>query len=675
MSAVSPPYPSSVVLPATVPAGNKAAPPAQPPRRPWQYRVLRTLAGLAVLVAALVVLVAVFPWDILREPLNRFVSERAGRHFAITRQLDVKLGATTTIRADGIELANPVWARDPYLVRAESAEVQLRLWPLLRGEIALPFVGLHKPVIGLQQLADGRRTWAFGQDSGGDPGTVPKVSVLQVDEGVLHYVDAAQAASISTEFAIDEGGSATTLPLSYKARGSWKGQPFSAEGRTSGVLQLGAATQQPFALEINARAGATTLQGTATIGSLTTLDNTRAHFNVKGRSLSDLYRLLGVVLPTTPAYALRGDLEKQGAVWTVRGMNGRLGRSDLAGDLRFDQSQPVPLLAGTVRSRSLDFRDLAPLIGAQTAGAPATAGTGRPGKVLPDTPLAFGLLKQMQADVQFDAAAVHNVEAVPLERARARIRLQDGVLQLDPLDLGVAGGTVQGRLRIDSHAEPVQVATRLDARGLQLGRLFPTVELTKDALGRFTGQIDLAGQGQSVAQVLGTASGNMALLTGRGEISNMLLEFIGLDGGEIIKFFVSGDRKVQLRCAAAAFDVNKGLMATRSLVLDTSDTVVTGTGTINLASESLDVLLQPAPKDRSILSLRTPIRIGGTFAAPAPRPAGGTLALRAGAALALGAINPLLALAATYEPGPGEDANCVQELSRAGTPLKPGRRR
>jgi len=51
------------------------------------------------------------------------------------------------------------------------------------------------------------------------------------------------------------------------------------------------------------------------------------------------------------------------------------------------------------------------------------------------------------------------------------------------------------------------------------------------------------------------------------------------------------------------------------------------------------------------------------------------LALRAGAALALGAINPLLALAATYEPGPGEDANCVQELSRAGTPLKPGRRR
>lgn len=652
-----------------------SAPPAKVIIPPWRRRWVQVVAGIVVVLAALVLVVALFPWDVLREPLNRFISERAGRQFAITRRLDVKLGAVTRIQADGIELANPVWATDPYLVRADGAELHLRLWPLLRGEIELPFVALHKPVIGLQQLADGRRTWAFGQEGGGDPGTVPRIGALQVDAGVLHLVDATQAANITTEFAIDEGEGAAALPLTYKARGSWKGQPFSAEGRTSGVLQFGAANAQPFALQIKARAGATTLQGTATVGSLTTLDNTRARFDVQGRSLSDLYKLLGVVLPSTPAYALRGDLEKQGAVWTVRGMQGRLGRSDIAGDMRFDRSQPVPLLAGTLRSKSLDFRDLAPLIGAPTAGAPATPVATRPGKVLPNTALDLGLLKQMQADVQLEVAAIRNVEAVPLERARARILLQDGRLQLDPLDIGMAGGTVTGSLRIDARTLPAQVATRLDARGLQLGQLFPSVTLTKGGLGRFTGQIDLTGQGQSVAQVLGTASGNMALLTGRGEISNILLEFIGLDGGEIIKFFVGGDRNVRMRCAAAAFDVQKGMMTTRSLVLDTSDTVVKGSGSVSLAAESLDLLLEPAPKDRSILSLRSPIRVGGTFAAPTARPAGSMLALRAGAALALGAINPLLALAATYESGPGEDANCVQELARAGTPLKPVRRR
>ena len=36
----------------------------------------------------------------------------------------------------------------------------------------------------------------------------------------------------------------------------------------------------------------------------------------------------------------------------------------------------------------------------------------------------------------------------------------------------------------------------------------------------------------------------------------------------------------------------------------------------------------------------------------------------------LGAINPLLALAATVETGPGQDADCVQALAQA-SPVKP----
>ena len=79
--------------------------------------------------------------------------------------------------------------------------------------------------------------------------------------------------------------------------------------------------------------------------------------------------------------------------------------------------------------------------------------------------------------------------------------------------------------------------------------------------------------------MLGTSSGNVALLMGRGQISNLLLEIAGLDGAEIIKFLMGGDQNVTLRCAAAAFDVNRGLMTSRALVLDTTDTVVYGHGT------------------------------------------------------------------------------------------------
>ena len=103
-------------------------------------------------------------------------------------------------------------------------------------------------------------------------------------------------------------------------------------------------------------------------------------------------------------------------------------------------------------------------------------------------------------------------------------------------------------------------------------------------------------------------------------------------------------------------------------MLDTSDTLITGEGNISLANETLDIVLKPQPKDQSILSLRSPLRIGGTFGKPSAAPDKAALAGRAGLALLLGAINPLLALAATVETGPGENADCTGVLALAANP-------
>ena len=145
----------------------------------------------------------------LRGPLNRYVSDKTGRHFEITRRLDVKLGRTTRILADGIEFANPEWARDPHLVKAEGAEIQIELLPLLRRRIELPLIALHQPQLGLQIEPDGRRSWALGRDTS-DPRNMPEIGALVVDQGSAHFVAAHHGADIRTDFAID--GSAATRP-------------------------------------------------------------------------------------------------------------------------------------------------------------------------------------------------------------------------------------------------------------------------------------------------------------------------------------------------------------------------------------------------------------------------------------------------------------------------------
>lgn len=631
------------------------------------------VAGVLLLLVAATLALVFFPWDLMRGPLNRYVSEQTGRQFEITRRLEVKLGRTTRVLADGIEFANPSWARDPYLVKAEAAEIQVRLWPLLFGRVELPVVSLRKPQLGLQMEADGRRTWALGKDTS-DESSVPAIGQLLVDQGTLNYLATARGADISADFALAAEDS-SALPLSYKARGKWKGEPFTAQGRTGGVLQLSADTTGSFPLEINATAGRTRLKASGSITNLTEIAGIDAQFQLEGQSLEDLYKLVGVVLPGTPPYKLQGQLSKQGLLWSVKQIKGVLGKSDLSGDLAFDRSRAVPLLTGKVQSRLLDFEDLGPMVGQASSNVPkemtkttalASQKTSRrAGKVLPDTRLDFARLKAMDADVQYSAADIRHVKALPLDSMTAHILLRKGVLELDPLRLGVAGGQLAGRMAIDSNTSPSSIETLLDARAIQLNQLFPTIETTKSSLGRISGQVDLKGQGSSTAQMLASSSGNVAFLMGSGEISNILLEFMGLDGGEVIKFLVRGDRNVRLRCAAASFEVRQGLMTSRAIVLDTADTVVNGRGQVSLADETLDLVLHPSPKDGSILSFRSPLKIGGTFGAPTAGPDKGALAGRAGIALALAAINPLLALAATIETGPGQDANCSQVLKQA----------
>jgi uncharacterized protein involved in outer membrane biogenesis len=650
---------------------------------------VKLLAGAGVLLAALVLLLVFFPWDVLRGPLNRYVSERTGRHFEITRRLDVKLGRNTRILADGIVFANPQWAKDPQLLQADAAEIDIRLLPLLRGRIDLPLVKLTKPQLGLQIEPDGRRSWALGRDTK-DKSTVPEIGALVVDQGSVHFLASAHGADIHTEFAFDDTGDAK-LPLKYAARGIWQKENFTASGRAGNVLNLGGAEKGSFPVDITAAAAHTTLKASGTVDNLATLDGTNASFTLQGANLSELYKLLGVVLPETPRYQVSGHVDKEGEVWNVGKINGKLGNSDLTGQLSYDRSRDVPLLTGKLQSKALDFDDLAPLVGlpeqARSAAAlpgvaPLGAGTAaakvakdaRPaGRVLPTAVLDLARLKAMNADVQYSAARITHVRELPLDRMSVHVKLKDGVLQLDPTDLGVAGGRLTGRIRIDGNSDPAVAQVKLDARALELNRLFPTAKLTKASFGKLHGLIELQGRGNSVAQMLASSSGDVALLMGRGQISNLLLEIAGLDGGEIIKFFIGGDQNSELRCAAATFDVSKGLMTSRALVLDTSDTVFYGEGAINLANEAMDLTLRPYPKDKSILALRSPLKLAGTFAKPKAGVDKAALTGKAGFVLALSAINPLLGLAATIETGPGKDADCRAVLQEAAAPAAAAR--
>jgi hypothetical protein len=141
-----------------------------------------------------------------------------------------------------------------------------------------------------------------------------------------------------------------------------------------------------------------------------------------------------------------------------------------------------------------------------------------------------------------------------------------------------------------------------------------------------------------------------------GAISKTLLETAGLNVGNIIIGKLFGDKTVKINCAATDMTAKNGLFDMRLFVFDTGDAVINVEGTVNLASEKLDLDVQPHTKGLRILSLRSPLYVRGTLKHPDVGVQKGPLLLRSAGAVALATIAaPAAALIALIAPSHDKD--------------------
>ena len=640
-------------------------------RRPGK-RGQRWLAVLVFLIAAVLLLIALWDWNWFKGPVERAVQAKTGRALHIGN-LDVDLGRVTTIRGDSVTFANAEWAKRPQMVSADRVEIDVRVWPLLRGSVQLPEVRLTRPDALLQTAprADQAGNWDFmGESSGGAPLQLQR---LYIDDGRLQFLDERGRTDIQVAVRSGKPKQADAAPpLLVGGKGSWQGNAFTLNGNTESPLEL-TNSGHPFRIHLDGRAGGTHAVASGTLINPFQFQTFSLQFRLSGQDLEDLYPLVGIALPSTPPYRLDGQLTRDHQVWQYQKFNGRVGDSDLGGDVKVEVGGERPRLTANLVSKRLDFDDLAGFIGAppktggdETANAEQKAEAARLAAkptILPDTPYDLGKLRAMDADVRLKAQRI-NAPSLPLDDMDAHLKLDDGLLRLDPLNFGVAGGDIRSTIRMDARRPQIATSLKASVRRVQLGQLFPDAKLAEQASGGIGGEIDLSGNGNSIAAMLGSSDGTVAIGMGKGHVGNLIMELAGLDVAESLKFLFTGDRQIPLRCAFADFGVKDGRMDSRALAVDTTDTLIVGEGSINLKNEQMDLLLKPRPKDISILALRSPLRIDGTFKDPSFRPDFKALGLRGAIALALGSIAPPAALLATFEPGPGKDSDCGGKYAR-----------
>jgi uncharacterized protein involved in outer membrane biogenesis len=279
--------------------------------------------------------------------------------------------------------------------------------------------------------------------------------------------------------------------------------------------------------------------------------------------------------------------------------------------------------------------------------------------VLPTKPYDLERLRVVDGTVRFKGKRFTSSPQLPLDDVKMTLVLDHGIVSLQPVDFGVAGGHVVSTLVMDASRDLIKTSGDVTVQNLELNDIMPKLKPPNGSAGKLDGRARFTATGNSVADMLGSSNGEVTFTNTGGDMSELAIVLTNLDLARAIPLLMGGDKSSPLNCMVADFTADNGRLTAKSFVIDTAAERIDGEGNIDFAKENYDVRLKAESKRASLVALRGPIRIEGSFkSTPQIHPELGQAAVRAGAAIGLGLLAPPAALLPLIETGGAKDADC-----------------
>jgi uncharacterized protein involved in outer membrane biogenesis len=647
---------------------------------PHYTRWIRPIA-----VAALAILLVLFAvWALLFITKGRFLrpwfeaiaSARAQRQVKVTGEFNLYFDPIDiAFRADGLTVANPAWAPHSDLVDARHLALRIRTGSLLWGKPVIANAAVDGAHLSLQWDAQHRRnTWTFA------PAASPAAasSLPRIERGVFNathvdYADPQAQLVLHVDLnPIVAADARVGQALGFSGSGTLHNQPMRFAGRIAAPDQT--LQTLPSAVALHAQGNATTIDVTGQMPGLTDIGAGQYHFAARGANMADLFALMGVVVVPTRHYHVVANVRRSADTWVFSNIKGVFGDSDLAGRLDVGTRDNRLHLGADLHTASLDLLDAAPVLGydPQRLDRMGTRGlvtheNGHP-RILPDAPLRAAELRRFDADVRYRVAKVA-AQHFPLGQIDLTLRLDHGVMTLQPLSAQVAGGHLDSGFVLDMRGPEVKAQYRLALHPTPLGTLLARFGVKQSGTtGTLEARVAMHGVGNSLRSNLGHASGRIAVIIPSGTLTTADAQLAELDIGTFAQRMFQKKLKdpVAINCGLVAFTVDDGVARADPLLIDTRKNVITGTGDFSFRDEAVALQVRAKGKTFSLFSLQSPIELGGYLAAPRVSVLSGQLLRRIGVGGALAiAATPLAALVAFVDPGNGKAAACGPVLAGA----------
>jgi len=574
---------------------------------PRRQRIIVLIAGsVLILLLVLLILAASFPASWLKAAAEGRLSQQVGSPVSIgSMERESAFSLRPVIRLGDIRVPQPDWAGPGDLATIRTLRIRLRLLPLALGNTGIDLLSARGVRLTLIRDEDRRKSWAGREtgDEGGGSGM--EIPATHMDDVVIDYRDAFQKRRFTVTLAVDP-----RQGLRGNGKGTVEGAPVDLR-IIGGPMVAG----QPWSFDARIEGEALAMHAAGVMAGPLRTDDMTFQLTARASDLKLIDRIIEAGLFRTQPVDLRADVRHRDNLWSVAKLSGSIGRSELTGQLTARQTDGHTRLQGEARFRQLDFEDLADDAGnAEAVALERAIGL----RLVPNTRINIHKIDTTDGRIAIRIDRIlDGRRPSSLTDIQAVLNLEDRLLTIEPLRIGLTQGAISGKAIVDQRkGQPKPTVTlALDMRNSSIAALAGGGGNSEgDIEGRVDARVRLTGVGDTIREAVGTSSGTIGAVTRGGSMPTRLAGLLGFDIGKGL--FGDSDEREALRCGIIHLDVKGGRGTTRSLIVDTSISQTRGSGTLTFPAERIDMTLTGAAKSKHALQLPGSVNLRGSIREP-----------------------------------------------------------
>jgi uncharacterized protein involved in outer membrane biogenesis len=558
--------------------------------------------------------------------LAPFASHRAsvalGRNVSIG-SLHVTPGRWIMVELRAARLDNLPGGTRPLMAEVASVVAEIDARSLLHGPLLVRRLVVDGLDVLLERTADKTPNWKFGSNSQAQPQGSAGRAWFPVLLDAKFAGDVTFRTAVGAEFRthLDNAGLLTEgvdSPVHLVGNGKYNGVAIGVEADLAPIAALRDASK-PYDTDLRFKSGQTNLQFQGAMTDPLNLDGARGKIVLDAPTPGAIYRIAGISSDVAPSLQLVGAFVHIGPLWHLADGSGMLADGTiLSADLQLDEGArgtPDRLSAAF----AFDVLDLDALLGDRKRGGGHDA----------DLSLAVSHAPDPLAEAKLSAKSLI-YSKLSFGEFTLAASLKPSQIAVNALSLDYLGATVHASGRVDALSDGGRVSAEADMSNMDVQALRRALGLGPvPLLGHMEGRIEVAAEGVTLNEAAHDSRVSAVVAMSGGSISREAVELISTNPLALLR---PAGGVSPVSCLLGAVDMRAGVGSVSSLRVRAEGGTIAAHGQFDLFKHRLDITVSSNPKTTSSLALDVPVRVSGSFADPAVRPAEWTPAGRAEAA-------------------------------------------